>query len=113
MAREIDLRACVVALPFDRFHRAFAELGVEHLPAGLDAMRGRRLLFGHRRAGEALAVAPRGLARGRVAAAVAERRTGKALLLRREPLERCFRQLVEETAAHVVAGLAVQQARLR
>src|SRR6218665_2243438 len=81
------------------------------------------LLRRHLRAGEgvlaaAVAVAAPAIstvaaARARVAAAIAERRRREALVLRREPLERAFGQFVEETALDVVAGLAVQHARLR
>lgn len=46
-------------------------------------------------------------------AAGAGRVAAKAALLRRDPLERLFRQLVEEAALDVVARLPVQHARLR
>src|SRR6218665_4111568 len=81
------------------------------------------LLRRHLRAGEgvlaaAVAVAAPAIstvaaARPRVADSIAERRRREALVLRHEPLERAFGQFVEETALDVVAGLAVQHARLR
>src|SRR5688572_22726817 len=105
MAGELHLGPRVVATAFQRQHRAFAELVVEHLHARAQAVRRRSLLRRHRRAGEGLlaaaatAVAAAAVAattRAAVAAAIAESRRGEALVLGREPLERLFRQFLEE-----------------
>ena len=110
---KVDLRARIVALPFDRQHRAFAELGVEHLHARAQAVRRRAFCTGTgglANASRCRTPPRRGAARRGIARAEAEGRAAEALVLRREPLQRALGQLVEEAALDVVAGLAVQHA---
>jgi hypothetical protein len=106
--------------PFDGEEHALAELDVEDALAGTEAVRrdGGRAHRRRRRRGARLDAARAddrahaGAARPGVAVAAFEAR-GEGGALRRDPAQRRLRQLVEKAALGVVAGLAMQHARLR
>src|SRR5690349_19935410 len=125
MTLEAHLRAGVAACALERRHGAFDELRVEHGLTDLETRIRRALLVRERRQCRARLLIARVLRaaallpRTREPVAAPAGTVGAAapacarLDLRREPLERAFRQFIEKARTDVVARLSVQHAALR
>ena len=105
MAREVDLRAGIVARAFKHLHPTLTKLGVKDFAACRKAVRRRGFLGRHRRVGKAITAAgrfgSRGISIGRPIAAPAgtahtPEASAEALVFGGDPFQRGLRQFVKK-----------------